>query len=160
MTFRINTLVPELWCSDFQKSMEFYVKTIGFKVAQQRNNDPHAYLSLDGGQIMLAHWKPDGSWEPWNPKPIEQPFGRGVNFQFMVDDVQGIYDRINSSGFRPFMDIDDTDYWKSDCMETRRQFMVLDPDGYLLRFAQALRTRTVEEADLQRMDEQYGTTSL
>lgn len=78
----------------------------------------------------------------------------------MVDDVQGIYDRINSSGFRPFMDIDDTDYWKSDCMETRRQFMVLDPDGYLLRFAQALRTRTVEEADLQRMDEQYGTTSL
>lgn len=49
MTFRINTLVPELWCSDFQKSIEFYVKTIGFKVAQQRNNDPHAYLSLEGG---------------------------------------------------------------------------------------------------------------
>ena len=45
MIFTINSLVPELLCSDFEKSLTFYTETLGFTVAQRREKDPHAYLS-------------------------------------------------------------------------------------------------------------------
>lgn len=47
------------------------------------------------------------------------------------------------------------DIWKTDRMDTRRQFMIADPDGYVLRFAQSLRTRPVDDADLKKLDKQY-----
>lgn len=158
MTFEIEPLVPELWCSDFEKSMKFYTEIIGFKVAQQRGQDPHAYLSLNRAQLMIAHWTLDGSWEPWHPEPIEHPYGRGVNFQFMVDDVQHVYDRLLSKGIKPFRDFYTSEVWKTDCMDTRRQFMVLDPDGYLLRFSQSVSTRAVTAADHESLNQYYGTS--
>lgn len=147
MSFVINPLVPELWCSDFQKSLNFYVDALGFEVAQRRAFDPHAYLSLQGSQIMIAHWDFDGSWEPWYPRPMERPYGRGVNFQFMVRRVQTLYDRVLAKGIRPFLEMRDSEIWRTDYMDTRRQFMVLDPDGYLLRFSETIGQRPLEEAD-------------
>ncbi len=158
MAFRIQPLVPELWCSDFQRSMSFYTDIIGFEVAQQRGNDPHAYLTLDRAQIMIAHWRFDGSWEPWLPNQMEQPFGRGINFQFMVDDVRGLFDRVTAKGVEPFLEIYEAEIWKTDCMDTRRQFMMLDPDGYLLRFAQTIRSRPVTTSDHERLNQLYGTS--
>ncbi len=157
MTFEIQPLVPELWCSDFENSMKFYTEIIGFKVAQQRGQDPHAYLSLNGAQLMIAHWALDGSWEPWHPEPLEPPYGRGVNFQFMVYQVQHVYDRILSRGIKPFREIYTSEVWKIDCMDTRQQFMVLDPDGYLLRFSQSVRTRAVTPDDHKELNQYYGT---
>jgi catechol 2,3-dioxygenase-like lactoylglutathione lyase family enzyme len=159
MTFEIEPLVPELWCSDFRKSMEFYVDCIGFDVAQQRGQDPHAYLSLNRAQIMIAHWTLDGSWEPWHPEALKRPFGRGINFQFMIDDVQRLHDRVRSKGIKPFRDLYESEVWKSHCMDTRRQFMILDPDGYLLRFSQSVSRRPVTDADHASLNRQYGTTS-
>ena len=159
MTFEIEPLVPELWCSDFRKSMEFYTECIGFAVAQQRGQDPHAYLSLNRAQIMIAHWTLDGSWAPWQPEAMKQPFGRGINLQFMVDDVQLLRDRVLSKGIKPFRDLHDTEIWKTHCMDTRRQFMVLDPDGYLLRFSQIVSMRPITEADHASLNQQYGTSS-
>lgn len=156
MTYVINPLVPELWCSDFEVSMEFYTTVVGFEVAQQRGGDPHAYLTLHGAQIMLAHWQLDGNWVPWYPEQMGRPYGRGVNFQFMVPDVDELYEAVLSHGTKPFLDIYEADIWKTDCMDTRRQFMILDPDGYVLRFAQSLRTRPVDETDHTKLDEQYG----
>ncbi|MDR3449687.1 MAG: VOC family protein [Alphaproteobacteria bacterium] len=158
MAFEINPLVPELWCCDFEKSMKFYTDSIGFKVAQRRGKDPHAYLCLNGAQIMIAHWPLDGSWEPWHPEPMEQPYGRGINLQFMVDDVQHIHDRLLSKGIKPFRDFYASEVWKTDCMDTRLQFMVLDPDGYLLRFSQSFGTRPVTEADHASLNDYYGTS--
>ena len=158
MTFEIEPLVPELWCSDFEKSIEFYTGIIGFEVAQRRGEDPHAYLSLNGAQLMIAHWSLDGSWEPWHPEPLERPYGRGVNFQFMVDNVQHIYDRLLRKGIKPFRDLYTSEVWKTDCMDTRRQFMVLDPDGYLLRFSQTVSRRAVTAADHKRLNQYYGTS--
>ena len=158
MTFEIEPLVPELWCSDFWTSMEFYTDCIGFDLAQQRGQDPHAYLSLNRAQIMIAHWTLNGDWEPWHPEAMTRPFGRGINLQFMVDDVHRLHDRVLSKGIKPFRDLYDSEVWKTDCMDTRRQFMVLDPDGYLLRFSQSVSKRPVTEADHARLNQQYGTS--
>lgn len=155
MTFVINPLVPELWCSNFDASIEFYTNVVGFEVAQRRGGDPHAYLSFHGAQIMLAHWELDGNWVPWYPEHMERPYGRGINLQFMVPDVDGLYEAALGRGAEPLVEIYEDDIWKSDCMDTRRQFMVSDPDGYVLRFAQSLRTRPVEEVDRKKLDAQY-----
>eukprot|EP00752_Nemacystus_decipiens_P017166 g15380.t1 len=105
MTFEINRLVPELWCSDFPASLAFYTERLEFEIAQRRGDDPHAYLDFRGAQIMLAHWTIEGDFEPWYPEPLERPFGRGINFQFMIDDVQGLRDRIVGRGVAPFRDL-------------------------------------------------------
>ena len=152
MAFEIESLVPELWCSDFERSVDFYTTILGFGVAQRRERDPHAYLSLGRAQIMLAHWEIDGDWEPWFPQALERPFGRGINLQFMVDGVQRLYGEVLAAGVKPFKDIYDAEVWRTDRMDTRRQFMVLDPDGYLLRFAEVMSARPVEDADHDRLD--------
>ena len=88
---------------------------------------------------------------------MARPYGRGVNLQFMVPDVDRMYELVLARGTKPLLDIYDADIWKTDCMDTRRQFMISDPDGYVLRFAQSLSTRPVDDTDHAKLDEQYGT---
>lgn len=133
--FQIHPLVPELYCSNFDESLDFYTGVIGFQVAQRRGDDTHAYLALQGSQIMIGSWEQDGVWEP---APLETPFGRGVNFQFFVNNVHEIYDAVVSAGLKPFVDMYTRRYWRTDVMDERTEFAVLDPDGYLLRFAQVM----------------------
>ena len=154
MTFEIEKLVPELWCSDFEESLSFYTAAIGFEIAQQRGKDPHAYLALQGAQIMLAHWTFDGSWEPWFPASMGKPFGRGINFQFMIRDVQGVHDRVVGAGVKPFLALHTAEIWRTDRMDRRKQFMVLDPDGYLLRFSETLSDRPIGQADTEALNAQ------
>ncbi|WP_425091876.1 VOC family protein [Tropicimonas sp. S265A] len=157
MAFEIHALVPELWCSNFDASMDFYTGVLGFDVVQQRGRDPHAYLSCHGAQIMLAHWPLDGTWVPWHPGDMARPFGRGINLQFMVPDVTALYGDVRARDVQPLVDIYEGDIWKTDCMDTRRQFLVSDPDGYVLRFAQSLRQRPIADADVQKLTAQYGS---
>ena len=158
MTFEINGLVPELWCSDFETSLEFYTDKLGFELAQRRGSDPHAYLSFQGSQIMIAWWAFDGSWEPWHPAPMERPYGRGINLQFMVAGVDDIHARVLASGVEPFLKLHTAWIWRTDRMDARKQFMVLDPDGYLLRFSETVSHRPVEQADIEDLDRTYAQT--
>lgn len=156
MTFEIDPLVPELWCSDFEASIEFYTATLGFEVVQQRGSDPHAYLAFCGAKIMIAHWELDGNWVPWLPDDMARPFGRGMNLQFMSTDVDALYQRVLSQRVEPLVEIYEDEIWKTNCMDTRRQFLISDPDGYVLRFAQSLRTRPVKPEDERKLNAQYG----
>ena len=160
MVFHINSLVPELWCSDFQKSLKFYTEVLGFGIAQRRGADPHAYLSLQGAQIMLAHWEFDGSWEPWYPAPMERPYGRGINFQFMIKGVQELHDRVVAAGTQPFLALHAVEIWKTDRMDSRLQFMVLDPDGYVIRFSETTQHRPIEPKDIEDLDKKYGPVGI
>jgi catechol 2,3-dioxygenase-like lactoylglutathione lyase family enzyme len=150
----INRLVPELWCADFERSLAFYTEDLGFAVVQRRGRDPHAYLSLQEAQIMLAHWPLEDDWAPWRHEDMAHPFGRGINLQFMVTGIDEIHARLLARGAQMHLALYDADIWRGNCMDRRRQFMILDPDGYALRFAQSLGTRPVEAADLARLDAQ------
>lgn len=156
MEFAINPLVPELWCSDFEASLDFYTGVLGFAVVQRRRHDPHAYLALHGAQIMIAHWRLDGNWAPWLPQQMTRPFGRGINLQFMVPDVGRLYQSVLARGVSPLVEIYEAEIWKTDVMDRRRQFLIPDPDGYVLRFAQSLGTRPVTDRDQDRLDTQYS----
>ena len=133
MTFSINSLVPELWCSNFEDSLDFYTKILGFSVAQRKDTNQHAYLELQGSQIMIASWKQEGIWEP---APLEKPYGRGINFQIFVNNVNELHNAVRQAGLTPFVELYTMTYWTNHGMDERTEFALLDPDGYLLRFSQ------------------------
>lgn len=149
MTFHINSLVPEFWCSDFEESLRLYTNILVFSVTQRRGKDRHAYLELGEAQLMIAHWDQDGTWEA---APLEKPYGRGVNFFMLVEDVRALYERILSAGLTPFVELHTKSYWRTDCMDERTEFGLLDPDGYLLRFSQVDSHRLIEPSDSAELD--------
>ena len=149
MMKQINSLVPELWCSDFDKSLNFYINVLGFAVVQRRDQSHHAYLELEGAQIMLASWEQDGTWETG---AFEKPFGRGINFQVLVENAQGLHERVLANEVHPFVEIHTKEYWRTGRMDTRKEFAVLDPDGYLLRFTQIISHRPITQTDLDELD--------
>ena len=152
--FNIHGLVPELWCSDFEASLRFYTDVLGFSVTQRRGSDHHAYLERGNAQLMIAHWEQDGVWEP---APLERPYGRGVNFFIWVEDIDALYERVQAANIRPFVELHTRWYWRTDRMDERTEFGLLDPDGYLLRFSQADPPhRPVEQSDLDALDRKAG----
>ena len=53
MTMRPR-LVPELHCSDLDKSLAFYVGLLGFRILYDRPEDRFAYLDRSGAELMLG----------------------------------------------------------------------------------------------------------
>lgn len=75
--------------------------------------------------------------------PLDPPLGRGISLQIMVSDVDRLCQVIMVEGGRITRDIHDAWYRAGSCEIGQRQFIVADPDGYLLRFSQPLGTRTI-----------------
>ena len=128
-------LVPELMVSNLEKSLAFYVGLIGFTVLYDRPEESFAYLGLDGAELMLeeAPQITDDERVWWTARP-EKPYGRGINFQVEVADVDAIHGRLLSRGWPLFRPMEEKWYRKDDHEVGNRQFLVQDPDGYLFRF--------------------------
>ncbi len=133
-----NRLIPELTVSDFGESLEFYTKVLGFRVEYKRDEDRFAFLSFQGSQIMIEQFR-EGS--EWNTGKLEKPFGRGMNLQIEADDVTPIIEALEKAGHPIKMGPKDSWYRNGDVMVGSREFLVMDPDGYLLRFGQDLGKR-------------------
>ena len=132
-------MAPELLVTDLPASLRFWCGLCGFLVAYERPEDGFAYLDRDGCQVMLEEAGMPG--RRWVTGPLERPFGRGINFQIGVDDVDGVRAAMNAAGWPLFLELE-TVWYRARQLETGvRQFIVQDPDGYLLRFSQSLGQR-------------------
>ena len=133
-------LVPELLVADLHRALGFYRDLCGFKVRYARPEDGFAYIQLGGEQIMLEELSDDS----WLTGALDPPFGRGVNLQIEVADVAALAAQLQAGGtklYRPLV----TEWYRQDDVEHgQSQFLVQDPDGYLLRFIQPLETRSVQ----------------
>ena len=89
-------MVPELLVSNLDTSLGFWCTLCGFSVAYDRPEDRFAYLDRAGPQVMLEEVMILG--RRWVTAPLEQPFGRGINFQITVDDVMPILTGLNTAG--------------------------------------------------------------
>lgn len=127
-----NRLIPELTVSDLEKSKHFYVDLLGFCVEYERKEDKFAFLSLEGVQFMLEQWHEDG----WNVGELSHPFGRGVNFSIEVDDINGIYNAVQSRRYPLYRPLMVNRYESNGDWIEQKEFLIQDPDGYLLRFTQ------------------------
>jgi len=138
-----NKLVPELYCSNFEASRSFYTETLGFRVLFEREEEGFAYMERDGAQIMIDELnnRTNGS-RSWLAGPIQQPFGRGINLTIMTGDVDSLYEHVKSKGALLFLEMEEKWYRIKDVYKGNRQFIVQDPDGYLIRFFQDIGYRT------------------
>jgi catechol 2,3-dioxygenase-like lactoylglutathione lyase family enzyme len=134
-----NSLVPESSISDFEKSVEFYTKILGFTIEYQRVDEGFAYMSLGEAQIMIDQI---GKTRTWKTGDFEHPLGRGVNFQIkVVENIDSLHERLRQINVELFMEPEEKWYRKDDYEVGNKQFLVQDPDGYLLRFFEDLGTR-------------------
>ncbi len=139
MAFTFARLTPELLIADLTRSLHFWVDLIGFRIAYDRPEDGFAYLDLDGAQVMLETRNPAS--RQWLTGPLEAPLGRGINFEIGVPAVEPILNRLEAAGWPLFMAVEDKWYRAGDVEVGQRQFLVQDPDGYLLRLAATLGER-------------------
>ncbi len=117
--------------------MRFYLLA-GFSVRFRRANPAFAYLELGQAQLMLEEQHPQG----WNVEPLDRPLGRGVNFQIEIPSARKTLSDLQTMGVSIYRELKDTWYRTSPTQEEgQREFLVQDPDGYLLRFAEYLGTR-------------------
>jgi len=133
---RFNKLIPELSVADVQKSLRFYVDTLGFAIDYCRPEDGFYFLSREGSQMMI-----EGFNDHWRTGELEYPFGRGVNLQIEVSDASVLLERIREAGVPLFRPLKESWYRCGDAEFGQLEFLVQDPDGYLLRFAEDLGER-------------------
>jgi len=143
-----SPLVPEFDVRDLDTSLRFYVGVIGFALVFERPNERFAYLGLDGAELMLQD--ASGPGRRFRTAPLQHPFGRGINVQIAVPNVDETLEAVRAAGIEPVIDIEERWYeidvvkpsgrWRErGAMRAgNRQFVVADPDGYLLRFYTSL----------------------
>lgn len=138
MNMKPNQIVPEVSVTNFKKSIDFYTKICGFSIAYQRAYEGFAYLVLDEVQIMIDEI---GKGRTWKTSKFEYPLGRGINFQIELNSIDPILHRLKLAKITLFMEIEEKWYRKDSVEVGNRQFLVQDPDGYLLRFTEDLGER-------------------
>lgn len=135
-----NALVPELSVTNCQASLAFYCGILGFSVRYQRPEEGFAYLELGTAELMLDQIGVGRDFAH-GALPKAYPFGIGINLQIRVHDVAALIAALAAHDIALFLPSEDRWYRKDTAEVGNRQFVVADPDGYLLRFYQDLGER-------------------
>lgn len=133
-------LVPELLITDIETSLDFWCNLCGFSILYERREEGFAYLTSGNAHIMLEQ---RGASRNWVTGELNPPYGRGINFEITVDSIDIIIDGLTLRKWPLFMDAEEKWYRKGDGEVGVRQFLVEDPDGYLLRFSEHLGKRSL-----------------
>ena len=139
---KMNMLVPEMIVSDLQRSLVFYCQVLGFQVEYERPEHKFAFLSFQGSQLMLE--EDDQQASAWRVGPLESPYGRGMNLSIRCADINALAKAIENAGMELRRPIEECWYRDNEREHGELNFLVLDPDGYLLRFNQSLGDRALE----------------
>lgn len=138
----MGRLVPELLVSDINSSIAFYTGVCGFSILYAREEERFVFLDRDGAQIMIEEHGQDGV-RSWITGPLSHPYGRGINLEIEVTSIRPLYEACRNAGARIFLEIEEKWYRRDAVLLGVRQFIVQDPDGYLLRFSESLGERPV-----------------
>jgi|UPI0006902EAB catechol 2,3-dioxygenase-like lactoylglutathione lyase family enzyme len=133
-------LVPELLVTDINASLRFWRDLCGFAVVYHRLEEGFAYLDREGAQVMLEE---RGRGRNWITAVLEAPLGRGMNFQVSVKTLAPILEALGSVDWPLFLAPEQKWYRTGELEAGVHQFLVQDPDGYLVRFSASLGHRLV-----------------
>ena len=125
-----NKIIPELSVTNLEESLKFYTAA-GFKLEYDRPENKFAFISLGEIQFMLQEISDNDKWEV---APLTYPFGNGINFQLEVNNLDEIYNNFKNNNYKISFDIEENWYRQDDKLLGNREFLIQDPDGYLLRF--------------------------
>lgn len=131
-------LVPELLVDSLEDSMDFWCRLCGFEVSYDRPEEGFAYITRGTAHVMLEQ---AGVGRNWVPAALERPLGRGVNFQISVVSIDPLVDALRAADWPLFME-PETKWYRTGATEADVvQFLVQDPDGYLIRFQSSVGRR-------------------
>ena len=131
---KFNKIIPELSVTNLEISLKFY-KTLGFKIEYERPENKFVFLSMGEIQFMIQELS---DVDKWDVAPLSYPFGNGINFQLEVDNVESIYNSLKENNYKIAFDIEENWYRQDNKLLGNKEFLVQDPDGYLLRFSEDL----------------------
>ncbi len=124
-----NNLIPELSVFDILQTKKFY-KELGFKIEYERQKEKFIFMSFQDSQFMFEQIHDDG----WNTGELSYPLGRGINFSIAVEDVEELYKLVKTLNFEIYKELTRNKYQVNGTEETQIEFLIQDPNGYLLRF--------------------------
>ena len=133
------SLIPELQVLDYDKSLDFYTRLAGFEVIYDRPEENFAMLETNSARLMIEELSTKS--RSWLVGQMERPFGRGMHLQIEVQDIHRLYQRFKDAEYRIFFDLEEKWYRVNDIEIGHKQFLVQDPDGYLLRFFEKIGSR-------------------
>lgn len=129
--------MAEMMVTHYPTSYRFWTEVLGFELAFERPAQKLACLQRpEGAQIMI--YERDGDWEVG---PMEPPFGRGLVVRIYVADAAALAAQVAACGVPFYVDLGEK--WRDwgDRMGGQREFLVQDPDGYLIMVAQRIGER-------------------
>ena len=125
---KFNSLIPELSVSNIERSKKFYL-SLGFKIMYEREENKFVFLQLEENQIMIE--ENNGNWDTGL---MEYPYGRGINISMTIKDIDRLYKKIKEKNIKLFLDLETHEYRVNNIISYDKEFLIQDPDGYLLRF--------------------------
>ncbi|MBO9471986.1 VOC family protein [Shimia sp. R10_1] len=135
-----NALVPEFAVRNYKQSLAFYCDLLGFECEYARPEEGFAYLKLGGAELMIDEIGTGRTFDDGH-LPTAYPFGRGVNVQIEVPEVGPLLINLAAAKHPLFLPLEEKWYRVGEIEFGNHQFMVADPDGYLLRFFEDLGER-------------------
>lgn len=117
--------------TSLDSSIEFWCGLCGFKISYSRPDERFAYIVLGSAHLMLEE---AGVGRNWITGRLERPLGRGVNLQIAVSDSAALANALHQAGVELFMQPETKWYDVGVAEAGVQQFLVQDPDGYLIRF--------------------------
>lgn len=124
-----NKMIPELSVFDIEQTKRFY-NDLGFKIEYERPEEKFVFMSFQDSQFMFEQIHDNG----WNIGELIYPLGRGINFSIAVDDIEGLYKLVKTLNLEIYRDLNRSIYQVNGTEETQTEFLIQDPNGYLLRF--------------------------
>lgn len=124
-----NKMIPELSVFDIEQTKRFY-NDLGFKIEYERPEEKFVFMSFQDSQFMFEQIHDNG----WNIGELIYPLGRGINFSIAVDDIEGLYKLVKTLNLETYRELNRSIYQVDGTEETQTEFLIQDPNGYLLRF--------------------------
>ena len=129
MNMDFNKMIPELSVFDIEQTKRFY-NDLGFKIEYERPEEKFVFMSFQDSQFMFEQIHDNG----WNIGELIYSLGRGINFSIAVDDIEGLYKLVKTLNLEIYRELNRSIYQVNGTEETQTEFLIQDPNGYLLRF--------------------------
>ena len=136
-------LIPELYVSNLDASLAFYVDVLGFHVEYDRPEDKFACIALGSAHLMLEETPAltRASAEQfhagqWRTADLERPFGRGINLEIRVDGIDAMDARLKATRYPMLLELHARVFRVQGEPYPLRQLLLADPDGYLIRLSE------------------------
>lgn len=123
-----NSLIPELSVSNIEISKMFY-ENFGFKIVYERPENRFCFMQLENNQIMI-----EGKNDNWSVGKLEYPYGNGINISMSVNNIECLYENLKDKKIQFFLELKINEYRVNNKTFQDKEFLIQDPDGYLLRF--------------------------